>query len=92
MSSPSISLEQIKSLLNIDIQAEQTNRKVIGLWAINQDRNAWVYIENLGWRRISPDNDVIFYNMLAQLISAKAANRPVNFQEENNVIKQVYVL
>ena len=70
---------------------EQTNRKVIGLWAINEDRNAWVYFENLGWRKISPDNDIIFYNMLAQLISAKAANRPVNFHEENNIIKQVYV-
>ena len=69
----------------------QNNRRVIGLWAINQDRNAWVYFEGLGWRKISPDNDNIFFDMLAQLIAAKAAARPVNFYEGNSVIQQVYV-
>jgi len=69
----------------------QSNCRVIGLWAINEDRNAWVYFENLGWRKISPDNDNIFFDMLAQLAAAKAAARPVNFYEENSVIKQIYV-
>lgn len=69
----------------------QNNQRVIGLWAIDQDRNAWVYIEALGWRKVSPDNDNIFLDMLAQLIAAKAANRPVNFYEENSIIKQIYV-
>lgn len=69
----------------------QTNRRVIGLWTINQHRNAWAYFQGLGWRKISPDNDNIFFDMLAQLIAAKAASRPVNFYEENGVIKQVYV-
>ncbi len=45
---------------------------VIGLWAINQDRNAWAYIDGYGWRKISPDNDNILHDMLAQLIAAKA--------------------
>ena len=70
----------------------QNNRRVIGLWTINQNRNAWVYFNGLGWRKISPDNDNIFFDMLAQLIAAKAANRPVNFYEVNSVIKQIYVL
>jgi len=70
----------------------QNNRRVIGLWAIDQDRNAWAYFDGLGWRKISPDNDVIFYVMLTQLAAAKAAARPVNFYEENSVIKQLYVL
>ena len=68
-----------------------TNRRVTGLWAINQDRNAWVHFDGLGWRKISPDNDNIFIDMLAQLTAAKAAARPVNFSEENSVIKQIYV-
>jgi C1A family cysteine protease len=70
----------------------QNNRRVIGLWATNQDRNAWVYFDGLGWRKVSPDNDVIFYVMLSQLAAAKAAARPVNFYELSSVIKQVYVL
>lgn len=69
----------------------QTNRRVTGLWAINQDRNAWVHFDGLGWRKISPDNDTIFFVMLSQLIAAKAAARPVNYYEENSVIKQIYV-
>lgn len=69
----------------------QTNRRVIGLWTIDQDRNAWIYFEGLGWRKIFSDNDNIFFDMLAQLIAAKAANRPVSFYEENSVIKQIYV-
>lgn len=69
----------------------QNNKRVIGLWAINQDRNAWVYFDSIGWRKISADSDTVFYDMLSQLISAKAAARPVNFYEENNVIKQAYV-
>jgi len=70
----------------------QSNRRVIGLWTINEDRNAWAYFDGLGWRRVSPDNDNIFLDMLAQLTAAKAAARPVNFYEDNGVIKQVYVL
>ncbi len=69
----------------------QTNCHVTGLWTIDQDRNAWAYLDGLGWRKISPDNDNIFFDMLAVLIAAKAAARPVNFYEENSVIKQVYV-
>ncbi|MDM7995190.1 MAG: C1 family peptidase [Acidobacteriota bacterium] len=69
----------------------QTNRYVTGLWAINQDRNAWAHISGLGWRKVSPDNDNIFMVMLAQLIAAKAASRPINFYEQNDVIKQLYV-
>jgi len=70
-----------------------SNCHVVGLWTIDQDRNAWAYFDCVGgWRKISADNDNIFFNMLAQLIAAKAAGRPVNFYEENSVIKQLYVL
>ena len=68
------------------------NRRVTGLWAINQNRNAWVYFQGLGWRKVSPDNDNIFFDMLTQLIAAKAAACPVNFFEDNGTIKQIYVL
>lgn len=69
----------------------QGNRRVIGLWTINEDRNAWAYFEGLGWRKISPDNDNIFLDMLAQLVAAQAAGSAVSFYEQNSVIKQIYV-
>lgn len=70
----------------------KNNCRVIGLWTIDQDHNAWVYFDSVGWRKISSDNDNIFFNMLAQLTAAKAASRSVNFYEENNIIKQIYLL
>jgi len=70
----------------------EKNVKIIGLWANNSNRNAWVYVKNLGWRRISSTNDNIFFDMLTQLITAKAGNRPVNFFQHNKVITEVYVL
>jgi C1A family cysteine protease len=69
------------------------NRQVVGLWTIDQDRNAWAYLDgNIGWRRIAFDNDNIFFDMLAQLSAAKLAHRPVNVYQELGVIKQAYVL
>ncbi len=67
------------------------NARIDGLWAINQDRNAFVHVKGLGWRRVSRDNDNIFFDMLVQLVAAKAGNRPVNFRQENGVIKELYV-
>ena len=69
------------------------NRRVLGLWTIDQDRNAWAYLDgNIGWRRIAYDNDNIFMDTLAQLSAAKLAKRPVNVYEDMGVIKQTYVL
>ncbi len=67
-------------------------RKVIGLWTIDQDRNAWIYLDgNIGWRRIAFDNDNIFLDLLTQLASAKLGKNVVNVYQEDAVIKQVYV-
>jgi len=69
------------------------NRQVVGLWTIDQDRNAWAYLDgSIGWRRIAYDNDNVFFNMLSALSAAKLAKRPVNVYQEQGVIKQAYVL
>ena len=71
----------------------QKNSRVIGLWAINEDRNAQVYFDNnVGLKKISHTNDNVFFDMLSQLIAAKASGRRVDFYEENNIIKQIYVI
>jgi len=71
----------------------ENGRKVLGLWAIDQDYNAWAYFDSgVGWRKISAASDNIFYDMLSQLAAAKAAGRPVNFYESQGVITQIYCL
>lgn len=68
------------------------NTKVIGLWTIDQDRNAWAYLNGIGWRRIAWNNDNIFFDLLRLLAAAKEGGRPVNVYQDNAVIKQIYVL
>jgi C1A family cysteine protease len=68
----------------------ETNKQVVGLWSIDQDRNAYAYFSSVGWRKVPPDNDNIFYDCLTDLIAAKAAHRPVTFYQDQGVIKQLY--
>jgi len=68
------------------------NVKVIGLWTIDQDRNAWAYISGYGWRKIATDNDNIFFDLLRLLAAAKEGARPVNVYQDAGIIKQIYVL
>jgi C1A family cysteine protease len=66
--------------------------KVQGLWAINETRNAWVYLSNgHGWKKIGNSNDTAFINLLTQLASAKTTNSTVNVIFKNSLIQQVYV-
>lgn len=68
------------------------NVQVVGLWTIDQDRNAWAYLAGIGWRKVSPDNDNIFFDLLRLLAAAKEGKRPVNVYQVGGVIKQIYVL
>jgi len=68
------------------------NTRVIGLWTIDQDRNAWAYLQGAGWRKIAWGNDNIFFDLLRLLAAAKEGARPVNVYQDNGVIKQIYVL
>ena len=69
----------------------ERDKRVTGLWTINEDRNAWVHVAGLGWRKVSAENDNIFVDMLAQLVAAKAGARRVDLYQENAMIKQTYV-
>jgi C1A family cysteine protease len=70
----------------------QYTKKIQGLWTNNVDRNGWVYVESLGWRKVAANNDNVHFDMLFQLMAAKAASRPVNLYQDNGVITQLYVL
>jgi hypothetical protein len=59
----------------------QNGKKILGLWTINENRNAWVWVDTLGWRKLAHDDDSIFTSMLAVCTTAYHANRPVNFRE-----------
>jgi C1A family cysteine protease len=65
-------------------------KKVLGLWAKNEERNAWVYLSDEGWKKISNNNDDGFINTLTQLSVAKVAGANVNVYVDNGMITTAY--
>jgi len=59
----------------------QTNRRITALWTNNQNVNAWVWVDGLGWRKLTNPDDDVTDAMLQLCVHAKAANRPVDFLE-----------
>ena len=47
--------------------AEATLPACAGLWSINEDRNCWIYIDTVGWRKLSTTSEsgLVALNMLA---------------------------
>jgi hypothetical protein len=68
----------------------RNNQAVRGLWAIDQDFNAWAYLSDYGWKKLSTNTDNIFYDMLSQMMAAKASGHAVNVHLTNGVIDQIY--
>src|SRR4051812_26798063 len=41
----------------VAVGAWQTSKKVDSLWTINQDRNSWVGIAGIGWKKLAGPNE-----------------------------------
>ena len=63
-----------------------------GLWNNEADRNAWVHVASLGWRKLAADTAPMQTAMLLELAAAKGGNRPVNLLDDQQTIREVYVL
>jgi C1A family cysteine protease len=66
-------------------------QKVVGMWTIAEERNAWAYLSVDGWKKISNNNDDGFINSVRQLSAAKACNANVDVHVENGMIDSIYV-
>ncbi|MDE3250453.1 MAG: peptidase C1, partial [Bacteroidota bacterium] len=66
-------------------------QKVVGMWTIAEERNAWAYLSVDGWKKISNNNDDGFINSVRQLSAAKASNANVDVHVENGMIDTIYV-
>lgn len=76
----------------INVRKWESNTEVRGLWSNSADRNAWVYLKSVGWKKVSPVSEIVQKTQLTQLISAKAASRKVRVLHENDTIEELYVL
>jgi hypothetical protein len=68
-----------------------SSKRITALWAINQNRNSWIAISDIGWRKLAnaSDTGVVALTMLSSHALEKAS--AVNVLEEDGLITQIYV-
>jgi hypothetical protein len=70
----------------------RSNVLIDALWSIDQTRNAFVHIVNVGWRKIYNGRDGAFQALVALAAQARQTNRPVNLREEaDGMIYEIYL-
>jgi hypothetical protein len=69
------------------------NSQLIGaLWSINQDRNSWVYVDNIGWLKLSTASDSAIVALTMLGTHAKQLQKNVDYrQESDQMIHEMYV-
>lgn len=74
------------------ITAWQNNKKINALWSINQNRNSWIGVEGIGWKKLANNSDsaIVAFTMLAAHAFEKGS--VVHYREENDgMIHETYV-
>lgn len=67
------------------------SKKITALWSINQNRNSWAYVQDVGWRRLADNSDsaVVALTMLSSHTQHTGVN--ANVLEDAGKITQLYV-
>ncbi len=77
---------------SVSLRQWRNNVRISGLWSNQSERNAWAHLTGTGWRKLADDTAPAQHAMLMELVAAKGANRPVNVLEDQQQIREVYVV
>lgn len=86
-SAPSLPIEGVES----GVSTWQNNKRINGLWSINQNRNSWAGVAGVGWKKLAGDSDSAIVALTMLAAHARDKNAPVNYREESNQIQEIYV-
>jgi|SRR5215207_2495170 len=68
------------------------NKQIIALWSINQNRNSWVGVSGIGWKKLANNSDsaIVALTMLSAHAREKVAT--VHYRDESDgMIHEMYV-
>jgi len=70
----------------------QSDVHVSGMWSINQDRNAWVYLDTVGWRKLSnaSESGLVSISMIAAHAYQLGSTSSL-YEADDGSIAQLYV-
>lgn len=74
------------------VSAWQNNKKLTAIWCINQNRNSWVGVDGIGWKKLANTNDSSSVALTMLSAHAREKSSVVNYREEaDGMIYEVYV-
>lgn len=72
--------------------AWQNNKKIDGLWSINQDKNSWVHVVGGTWKRLSTATPSGVMALTVLSSHARQTQSVVNYRDEpDGMIHEMYV-
>jgi hypothetical protein len=70
----------------------QNDKRINALWGINQNRNSWVGVTGIGWRKLANNSDSAIVALTIIAANAKQMQTSVNYREEaDGMIHEMYV-
>jgi hypothetical protein len=74
------------------VAAWQSNKKVDGLWTINQDGNSWMAVAGVGWKKLAHANETSVTALTVLAAHARCTNSNISYREEaDGMIHEIYV-
>jgi hypothetical protein len=85
-------MEARKEGITEGVAAWHTNKKVTACWSDASNRNAWIALDGMGWKKLSNANDSAIVSMA--MLGAHAEQTGVNVNariEDDGMIHELYV-
>jgi hypothetical protein len=69
-----------------------TDKRVRGLWSTNQNRNSWVYLTDIGWKKLVNNSDTSIVAMTILAANARQTQTRIDTREEaDGMIYEIYL-
>lgn len=68
-----------------------SGKKIDALWSINQNRNSWVHVAGIGWKRLANNSDSAVVALTMGGAHARQMNSTVSLKEDAGQITEMYV-
>ncbi len=66
-------------------------KKITGLWSKNENRNSWIGVSGLGWKKLANNSDTAVVALTMLSAHAKQVGSTVNLKVDSGQVKELYV-
>jgi hypothetical protein len=74
------------------ITAWNSNMQITALWSMNQDRNSWVGVGGIGWKKLANNSSSAIVALTMLSAHAREKGSVVNYRDESDgMIHEMYV-